>query len=269
MKEISVDKVKEIALSILIDVADFCEEHNLRYYLAYGTLLGAIRHKGFIPWDDDIDIQMPRDDYDKFIEIYNSENKSNKYRLVCPDDADAKHTFVKVIDTNTVKIESGTDYTETGNLGIDIDVFPIDGQPDDVVAFVRFYNKKRFYYKIWNYLISDRKQFTPIQKIRYFAIRIIYNKTRLIKIIDKQHRKYDYNESRYVGTTASLFNSIRNRFEKEWYDESVYVEFEQHLLRAPKAYDKILEKRYGDYMQLPPPEQQKTHHYFTAFILNE
>ena len=128
MKRISFEEAKRVELDILLHVAKFCDEHGLRYFLAYGTLIGAVRHKGFIPWDDDIDIQMPREDYEKLLELYPKENTDEKYFLLAPEMKGAHHPYAKIIDTRTVKKELGA--KKNNPLGVDIDVFPLDGQPD-------------------------------------------------------------------------------------------------------------------------------------------
>ena len=137
MRLMSLEEHKKVQVDILVSFAKFCEENNLRYFMAYGTLLGAIRHKGFIPWDDDIDVWMPREDYNILIETFKSKNN---YQLIDPRGKMARHPYVKIIDINTIKIEKLVDYRE-GNLGVDIDVFPLDGQPDNEREFVIWHNK--------------------------------------------------------------------------------------------------------------------------------
>ena len=156
MKPMSFEETKQVELEILTNVAEFCDKHEIQYFLAYGTLIGAVRHKGFIPWDDDIDIWMPRADYNRFLKIYNKENSDSQYKVISPYDKISRHTFVKVVDTRTVKIESGIDYSN-GYLGIDVDIFPLDGQPDNDKDYFKWYNKLQKYYKLYPYLIMDEK----------------------------------------------------------------------------------------------------------------
>lgn len=124
MKEINTVELKRIELDILKYIKTQCEKYNLRYYLAYGTLLGAVRHKGFIPWDDDIDIHMPREDYDKLIELeYN--NPDSKYKLLSPKyNKDYYYSFAKMVDNETILEETGL--KQIKELGVYVDIFPLD-----------------------------------------------------------------------------------------------------------------------------------------------
>lgn len=115
---------QKVQLDILSYVDSFCSKMGLRYYLGDGTLIGAVRHHGYIPWDDDIDIRMPRPDYDELIRIFNEGSKDSRYRLIEPKSKLAQNSFVKIIDSDTIKIEPYLDY-KNGYLGVDIDVFPL------------------------------------------------------------------------------------------------------------------------------------------------
>ncbi len=259
MRELTFEENKQYQLGILMDVARFCDENGLRYYLAYGTLIGAIRHKGFIPWDDDIDLQMPRDDYNKFIATY----KSDVYKVIDPFDDMARHSMAKVIDTRTIKIENAVKYDKGKEMGIDIDIFPLDGQPEEYDEFKKYYNSKQRLLKKFYYIISDIKRYTIKSKFAYCIPYILSNLTTKNTILDKVQKineKYDFESSKYVGATDSLYNSINNRNPKEWYNDAVLLEFEGCNFKAPVGFHEILEKMYGDYMMLPPKEKQVTHH---------
>ena len=263
MKELSPEEIKKIELDLLLDIAEFCKEHGITYYLAYGTLIGAARHQGFIPWDDDIDLQMPRPDYERFIQIYNEKKRKTHYYAVSPHDSIARHTFVKVIDTDTVKIEPGIDY---GNhyLGVDIDIFPLDGQPDRERKYKRLYRRKKIIYLLhYCKLMGKNARRRSVRFIAFFAKAI--RMERLLLMADHLSGKYPWKTSKYVGSIASFYNSKKNRFRKEWYEATVPILFEGHYFTAPAGYDHILKTLYGAYMELPPVDQQVTHHVNKAY----
>ncbi|MBQ9097610.1 MAG: LicD family protein [Clostridia bacterium] len=259
MRELSFEEIKKYELDILKEVAEFCDKNNLRYFLAFGTLIGAVRHKGFIPWDDDIDIQMPREDYNKFIQTFESEN----YKLVQPYDKQAKHTIAKVIDKRTLKIEKSIKYKKGEELGIDVDIFPIDGQPYEEKEFLKYFNKKHLLYKMFSYIVIDVKAYSIRGKLA-FGIPILISKcigkNLIMKRIDKISARYPYEENDYVGSTSSLYEGVENRTLKQWYDGTAEVDFEGYKFKAPVGYCEILTQLYGNYMQLPPEEQRVTHH---------
>ena len=259
MVNISFEEGKKIELAILSEIANFCEKENLQYFLAYGTLIGAIRHKGFIPWDDDIDINMPRKDYEYLIENYNQKNPDSPYRVISPFDKLSRHPFVKVIDTRTVKIEKSVDYTD-GYLGVDIDIFPLDGQPTDETEFEKWYKRLYNVYKCHLYCILDSKA-TIVRRLVLPILKfLIGGKNNCLKKAKNLHAKYPYDSSYYVGAVECVFNTKGNRFKKEYFDEAIDTEFEGLSFKIPIGYDAILRKVYGDYMKLPPAEQQVTHH---------
>ena len=265
-RELGIEEAKQIELEILLHIDKICKENKLRYFLAYGTLIGAVRHKGFIPWDDDVDINMPREDYDWLIANYNKMYPNGRYKLISPFSKESRHSFVKFVDQNTLKIEPGFDYKD-GYLGIDVDIFPLDGEPDDEKAFNKWYYKLMRVYKVYS-LCRKSKHSTLKRKIGVPLLKIFMgNWERQLKKAEKLHKMYPYAEANFIGAVECLYNSRGNRYKKEWYAESVEVEFEGHMLPIPCGYDAVLRKMYGDYMRLPPVEQQVTHHTNKMYLL--
>lgn len=266
MRELTVEEIKKIELEILIEFDKFCTENGLTYFLAYGTLIGAIRHKGFIPWDDDIDINMPREDYCWFIENYNKKNLDGRYKAISPKMPEAQHSFVKFIDTKTLKLEPDMKH-EFGCLGIDIDIFPLDGQPEGESKYNKWYDKLMQTYKLHG-LCGIDDSIKIKRRIALLIIKVLTGgRKSLLKKAERLHKKYPYNTSKYIGSIESAFDERTVRFPREWFDESILVEFEGHKLPAPKEYDKILRKVYGNYMTFPPKEQQVIHHLNKMFLL--
>ena len=257
MKEITeLKEIHKIELDILKYVAEFLEKNNLRYYLAYGTLLGAVRHKGFIPWDDDIDIQMPRADYDKLIEIFNEQNKESDYFLISPYDEKSKHFIAKIINKKTLKIEPFV--KNDFEFGIDIDIFPLDAQTEDYIEFENIYNKVTKIASTYNMLT----QFNTLKRKVYRLVNFFRSRNKKVyqQKIDKLVKNYNFDNSKYVGSVCSSVNSLGDRHKSSCFESSVKLEFEGCLFNCPVGYDKILTDLFGDYMQLPPENQRITHH---------
>ena len=264
MINISFEENKKLQLDILSEIADFCDEHNLRYFLTYGSLIGAVRHHGFIPWDDDIDIQMPREDYNVLIKTFNQEKKNSNYELIAPGECKSRHSIVKIIDLRTVKIEPGIDYSH-GMLGIDVDIFPIDGMPSDEGEYLRWRKQLFRYYRRYDAAVKERKG--SIKHIIYLNLMsppFVPAKFWLNCAL-KLHKKYPYKESEFVGTMEMVWNGTGNRVKKSVFDEEIEAEFEGRVFKIPKFYDELLTALYGDYMELPPKEKQITHHKNNVF----
>jgi len=265
VRKMTFEETKQVELEILEKVAGFCDAHGIRYYLGFGTLIGTIRHKGFIPWDDDIDIWIPRCDYNRFLEIFPQKNNNDRYELVSPYSKKSRHSFAKIIDTKTLKIEKGVDYSY-GAMGVDLDIFPLDGQPESDEEFNKYYNKKRFYYIIYNFAIT-KFNFGSL-KYRLLKLALFWTKffkVAIVKRCDRISAKYAYETSQVVGSTASLYNTRKERFKKEWFEEYKIAVFENREFKIPAGYDNILRTLYGDYMKLPPEKERLTHHSYDTY----
>ncbi len=264
MKEISVPESKEIMLNVLGDVADFCDKHNIVYYLAYGTLIGAIRHKGFIPWDDDIDIMMPRPDYERFVELY---HKKGNLGISSPlVDKECVFIYTKVYDPRTVKYEEGINYDMFSPIGIDIDVFPLDGMPSDSES--ARYKKDACRNSVMCNLLEraisrPSKPGTIKGKISTALVNPVcrlLGKEFFMKRILRFAKKYSWDDSSLVHVVFPNEDSMNERYDKSLFLEREIVVFEGHEFWAPAGFDSILRMYYGDYMQLPPEEKRVTHH---------
>ena len=262
MKEITLEQSKEIMLDILKDVATFCDDNALTYYLTGGTLIGAIRHKGFIPWDDDIDIAMPRPDYEQFIELY---KKKGHFAICAPFDSNSWYVWTKVYDDRTVKYEGGVDYDRFEPLGIDIDVFPLDGQPDDnqFKEFEKDTNKRIKLHSCLHFAIAPYKCLSLKGKIAGLFCRVI-GKDYFIKQYIISSKQRDFYNSEMVGFMTP-YSKTKHHHRKEIFAGKVKVRFEDTEFWAPIGYDEYLTNLYGDYMKLPPVEKQTTHHRNNVF----
>ena len=268
MKEIDVKELKKIQIKILDNIDSFCKKHNINYWIDCGTLLGAIRHKGYIPWDDDIDVGMLRDDYDKFLELYNKEN--SRYKLFAAEiDKDYYFQFGKVIDTNTILYEPDP---ETGiKIGVYVDVFVYDNAPDDDKLVKEMYDKRDYYNKFRiAQLFPKLYDKTSLKKriMRFFLN--IY-----LKFLPKNYynKKCIANSKRYVKENTkrvgNFTSDVRIAVDKHVFDSFIDVEFEKKMYKAPVGYDEWLKAFYKDYMKLPPKEKQVSSHKFKAYYVGE
>ena len=252
MEKMSLKDIQKVSLEVLIDVTSFCDGHNLTYFLACGTLLGAVRHKGFIPWDDDVDIMMPRPDYKKFLELYNSDI----YKVCKP--SEGRFYFAKVYDSRTIKYENGVSSKKFYPLGVDVDIFPLDGMVNDEKLIDKIYKKECFLemlLRLANQPIFHRKN--PLKAINRIIPRIIGSRN-LVKMIEKNAQRYDYNASDYVVRMRRSVHGFTGALPKAVYEKD-YLNFEGHRFCVPKGYDAWLKQFYGDYMTLPPEEQRIVH----------
>ena len=259
MKEITnLKELQEIELGILKIIHQFCVEKGIQYYLAYGSLLGAIRHNGFIPWDDDIDIHMKREDYNIFEREFPKWKDGKGIYVAGPHSKEHYYPrdMLKVCDDRTILKE--TLYNRKP-IGVFVDVWPLDKLP--ISGSSVFLHKLRFLRNVL--LVSDidmtseaYKRLSSKAKIatRLFAL---VNTERLMKKFEKEAQTYDELEDNFI-----YFNSLDNMFfyEKTFFDSCQLHSFEDSDFYIPNGYDGILTQKYGDYMKLPPAEKQKPHH---------
>ena len=271
MKEMTPDDIKKCALNALLYIDNICKEHGITYYLCGGTLLGAIRHQGFIPWDDDIDIMLPRQEYNKLLSCFPSEGK---YKMMKPlEDKNYPYPYAKVVDCNTVKDER----LRTGYVGgIDVDVFPIDALPSDREQCIRYFNDiKKLSYKLDFLKLRVFRSSNVLFTASKYVLSCYYRTMDYLGIITLEKvlssfvalaQKYNYNESGYCGITSISHYGIKERNFAKDYSPTIYVLFENHQFPAPSCFDVYLSNLYGtNYMELPPIDKRITHHSFNAY----
>ena len=258
MKVINDKELRSIQLDLLQKTADFCTKNGIRYYLCGGTLLGAIRHKGYIPWDDDIDISMPRPDYDRFISIF---NKPENYYQVIDMSNDPKYgfPFAKVHDTRTFVDE--LQYAKD-HFGVYIDIFPIDGVGEDEQVFRILRWRKLLHTKKANYY-----QRTLIKKIINTFGKILllpFSVHDILKKMDKEARRYPYGSTSRAGIIINPYGT-REIVDLSVFNNAIPKEFEGKEFMIPVGYDTWLRSIYSDYMQLPPEDKRHSPHVSVAY----
>ncbi|MBO5371390.1 MAG: LicD family protein [Lachnospiraceae bacterium] len=270
MKIITLEEQKNLELEILLYVDDICKKNNISYSICGGTLLGAIRHKGFIPWDDDIDIFLIRPEYERLINIL---EKEEKYHLISEDTVDYYYTFAKLVNKDTVIKNSRIKGEKIPNLGVYIDIFPVNGLPDthdEQIKYTRELHQDIVdlrdsldnYYsadKIWKYL--------PKIILRYPRHRKALKKgspEEQRKAVVKKASEYPFETSKYAGFVLSAY-AEKEILPVEVFKETMDIEFEGHMVRCIKNYDIWLKSLFGNYMELPPEKKRVSHHPYIAY----
>lgn len=263
MKEIvDLNELKTIELQIMVKIHEFCEKNGIYYCLAYGTLIGAIRHNGFIPWDDDIDIIMPRPDYDRFIEEFGDYASQNN--LCIASNKTKPHmcrAFAKICDTRTIQFEPK--YKDNDSRGVFVDVWPLDGYPKGWVSR-KIHQFRLFSQFVILYASLTNIEYIPSQQLlKRMLIRLCQNvdSEKLLTKFELNTRKYPFDNSDWVTCSSAK----PEMFKKSWFLDRFLVDFEGNNFYAPVGYDEYLRCRYGDYMKLPPKEQQKPHHVIDTY----
>lgn len=267
MQKLSDEEVKNIQIELLDEFVSVCNELGMYYTLGGGTLLGAIRHKGFIPWDDDIDVLMPRPDYDRLLE-YDAKNEklwSSNVQLCNWKKKNSSCCFIKLIKTNTVVKEK---YGTTVN-NIWIDVFPIDGITNETIKQESLFRKVltlRKIFDIRNAKIGEGKTvFKKCFKCLLIPILRIIPNCFFCSILDKLSQTYNYSDAETVAGILWGYGT-QECMRKKDFIQCLEVEFEGKTYNAPLNYNQYLTQLYSNYMELPP-EEKRVRHEYEAYIM--
>lgn len=258
MRTISIDEAKQIQIDILKDIHAFCEENGLHYTLIFGSLLGAIRHKGYIPWDDDIDIAMPRPDYERFIASYKSKNgfyHAYDYRK----DPDYHNPYAKVADTRTILEEN----VSMKNIGINVDVFPFDYLFDTKEECFSFIHKLDSLKKIFRIkLVKPGKKNSFVKRCLIRLAKIIACPWSMKKITEKEYElvnTLNNDKAAFVGLAVDpeIDAAYRSVYPRRMFENFIKVPFDNEEFMVTADFDNWLTQMYGDYMT-PPSDVNRT-----------
>lgn len=272
MRKMTLKDIQHVSLSILKDVHGFCIANDIKYSLAYGTLIGAIRHHGFIPWDDDIDIFMPRSEYERFCNSYNSD----KYKLVSSYDKKSYLAFSRVCEMDKTYVREFVPWSEY-ETGVWIDIFPLDGAEDEKLVFDKRYKDA---HKLWWSIYRNRgaknafsSQFSFIQNIKLLAKKVLYlNGFFLNKNLEKFNhliQLYPFKDSKYWGQMSCCDNGSDEYNLTSVFNNIILTAFEDGEFCIISDYDSVLKTQYGDYMKLPPVEDREPKQTDTYFYWKE
>ena len=257
-----ISEIQQMELGIMEYIHEVCQKIGAKYFLSYGSLIGAVRHKGFIPWDDDMDICMLRDDYEK-LQDYMLAHPDERYELMSyKNNLNYVYPFMKVQDNHTYLLEE--DVRIDSNMGIYVDIFPVDGYEDDVnfkSKMTKLIKKRQLSCYTFKGITNTKSVLNSL--IRYISVIIFYftNTNKYVSQIDelaKSRKVEDYEQADYL-----IYKDMNKPvWKREWIEDVETGNFEGKEFMIPKHYHEILTSDYGDYMQLPPVAQQVSHHDF-------
>lgn len=257
-----IKKLQEKSLEMLLFFKAFCDKHSLKFFFCGGCLIGAIREGGFIPWDDDVDVFMPRRDYEKLIEIFNENSESERYFLqISRKNKLTKNLFATICDSDTTFIKSYQADLDI-NHGIVLDILPIDGCPNGKL--------KRIFQMLYSLLYSlfligepPKNNGMIINIIGRILLSVVFSKRlrwKIAKSCEKKMTKYDLEKCEYATELCSGPYYMRKKYLASDFEKAEYFDFEGYKMPVPKGYDDYLSKAFGDYMTLPPEGERVCHH---------
>lgn len=262
MGEISLRELQNKSLEIALYFKDFCNEHGLLFYMCGGCCIGSLRHKGFIPWDDDVDVFMPRDDYEKLKELWPKYANTEKYACVYADKNRVDgNLFITIRDNETTAIKPYQVDMDISH-GVALDVLPLDGWPDGKMKrkMQVFWALVYSLYCAQTVPVNHGKAVSVAGKIALTLVPSKKLRYKLWKLAERKMTKYPIKKCNYITELCSGPYYMKKQYPREAFDKAIWVDFENVKMPIPQGYDVYLRTAFGDYMKLPPKEKQKPHH---------
>lgn len=262
----NIDFLHQVDLELVKQVVKICDENNFKYYMLGGTMLGAIRHKGFIPWDDDIDLGMPRADYEKFLDI--AEQYLPHYMKIVNYKTDENYHYyiTRILDTET-KVEEERIGNDSKYTNASIDIFPIDGTPNNIILRKIYFFRVLYHRAMMSLCYKDsidrKRKRGKAERILLWVLEHIPVEKMTTPYkqkckIDKLLRKQSVEKSKYIGNIMGAYRT-KEIVPREYYGVGKMYQFEDIQLRGLDMYDEYLTYTYGNYMELPSEDNRKTH----------
>ena len=272
----SLREIQLVGLDILKDIHEYCVSNGIRYTLFGGTMLGAIRHKGFIPWDDDVDIAMPRDEYDRFVNNYAS---GNGYSLYCPENGTSWLPYARVCDTKRTLVKNDWAPWSPFKTGVWVDIFPMDGAPDDISEVKKqIFRLQPLWIKIFRHRILkgtslfQKRSVLPFLRLLRIKFLNLFNR----KSIEDIREEYisickdvpfgttkHYSNYSYLGYGIKEYQSVSD------YDSMITVPFEDSYFQCIGGYHQHMTNKYGNYMVPPKNKEQNGHGGYEFYWINK
>ncbi len=273
---ISIDKktlrklqLKELESLVYFD--EFCKKNNLTYFLLGGCVIGALRHGGFIPWDDDIDIIMPRDCWEKMLKLWNEQEKGSRFLMLKTDEHTfTGNTFATLVDTSATLIKENQQHIDVPK-GIVTDIFPLDGCPDGKIArYLQYYHAMIYSLFITEVIPANHGKFIAlVSKVLLSIFKSRKTRTKIWKKAEQKLKKYDFYKHEYCTELYAGPYYMRKKYPQKAFSKAVYHMFENLNVPIPCGYDIYLKTAFGDYMQIPPEDKQVPHHDLVALDLDK
>lgn len=263
-------QLKELESLVYFD--DFCRRNNLRYYLLGGCVIGAIRHGGFIPWDDDVDLIMPRNDYRRMLELWREQEKGDRFLMLTTDGEKVftGNCFATLVDTSATMVKENQKNLDVPR-GIVTDIFPMDGCPEGKLARYLQYMHAMLY-SLYITEVVPTKHGALVRFFGKMMLALVPSRKRRTKIWKKHEHKmsrYAFEDHAWCTELCAGPHYMRNKYPRDAFMTAEYHDFEGLSVPLPAGYDVYLKTAFGDYMALPPEDQQVPHHDLCALDLEK